>query len=354
LDRYAAVAIQSSVSTCTTRDQVMANVEHCMTLIDNDAMFFGRMLGFPVRLVVLPEYCFSDWRGVTAPWWDEEVDPLDVCIEIPGPETDRIAETARKHGIYIAAHALERKPEFPEYFFNCGFIVSPEGEVIYTRNKTEHAGFLMYASPHDVLDQYMEHYANGRSVGETLYPVVETEIGRLGMSMCYEMIIPELHRQLVANGTEVMLRPTAEVDQWQQSPIEVSQILDRARAIENVAYYVTAQLGPSNVNAATHHWAGSSRVIDYNGAIIAQAGTTGETLVGGVIDVDRLREARTAGQTYLAKSVPVEGWHRLPLYRPETYDYLQTPSYPANLWSERPQTRAEKWDLIKGLGETRE
>jgi hypothetical protein len=151
-----------------------------------------------------------------------------------------------------------------------------------------------------------------------------------------------------------MLRPTAEVDQWQQSPIEVSQILDRARAIENVAYYVTAQLGPSNVNAATHHWAGSSRVIDYNGAIIAQAGTTGETLVGGVIDVDRLREARTAGQTYLAKSVPVEGWHRLPLYRPETYDYLQTPSYPANLWSERPQTRAEKWDLIKGLGETRE
>lgn len=329
----------------------MENIQHCMTLVEKDALFFERMLGFPVRLVVFPEYGFSDWRGVTSPWWEQEVDPLEVCIEIPGPETDVIAEQARKHGLYIAAHALELKPEFPGYFFNCGFIVSPEGELIYTRNKVEHAGFLMYASPHDVLDRYMDHYADGRTVGETLYPVVETDIGRLGMSMCYEMIVPELHRQLVANGAEIVLRPTAEIEQFQQPPIEISQVLDRARAIENVAYYITAQLGPSKLNAATEHWSGSSRVIDYSGAVMAEARTSGETLVGAVLDVDRLRLAREAGQSYLAKSVPVDGQRRLPLYRPETYDYFQTPSYPANIWKDRPQTRAEKWDLIKDLGE---
>jgi predicted amidohydrolase len=351
MERYVAVAIQNQVTCCTKRSEVMANVEHCMRLIDTDARFFERMLGFPMRLVVLPEYCFSDWRGVTAPWWEAEVDPLEVCIEIPGPETDVIAAKAREHGIYIAAHALELKPEFPGYFFNCGFIVGPDGSIVYTRNKVEHAGFLMYASPHDVLDEYMAHYSNGRSVGETLYPVVETDIGRLGMAMCYEMIVPELHRQLVANGAEVMLRPTAEVEMFQQAPTDVSQVLDRARAIENVAYYVTAQLGPSTVSAASHHWSGSSRVIDYNGSIIAQARTTGETLVGGVIDVDRLRAVRAVGQTYVAKSVPVDGRRRLPLYRPDTYDYLTQASYPSNLWRERPQSRQEKWDLIKQLGE---
>ncbi len=351
MDRYVAVAVQNRLRWCTRREELMANIEHCMTLLDKNAMFYERMLGFPVKLAVFPEYGFSDWRGVTAPWWDGEVDPMDVCIEIPGPETDRIAAKAKELGIYIAAHALEKKPEFPGYFFNCGFIVDPDGELIYRRNKVEHAGFLMYASPHDVLDEYMKHYGDGRSVGETLYPVVETPIGRLGMCMCYEMIVPELHRQLVANGAEVLMRPTAEMEMFQQEPHDVSQVLDRARAIENCAYYVTAQMGPSDLNAATDDWSGSSRIISYDGTVLAQARTTGETLVGAVIDVDRLRHARAKGQTYLAKSVPVDGKRRLPLFRPETYDYFERPSYPANLWSEKPQTRAEKWALISELGE---
>lgn len=351
MDRYVAVAVQNQVKCCTKRHEVMENIEHSLNLIDRDAMFFQRMLGFPVKLVVFPEYGFSDWRGVTAPWWDKEVDPIDVCIEIPGPETEVIARKAREKGIYIAAHALEYDKNFPGHFFNCGFIIDPNGKLIYKRHKTEHAGFLMYTSPHDVLNKYMELYSKGRSVGETLFPVVDTPIGRLGMCMCYEMIVPEIHRQLVANGAEVILRPTAEIEQFQQAPTEVSQILDRARAIENAAYYVTAQMGPSILNAATHHWSGSSRIINYDGAILADARTTGETLIGAVIDIDRLRKVRSVGQTYVAKSVPVNGQRRLPLWRPECYDYYKIPSYPANLWQDRPQTRKEKWDLIQKLGE---
>jgi predicted amidohydrolase len=348
---YGAVCIQNVVEVCAKRSEVMKNVERCCTLIDRCAGFFSRMLGEQVRLVTFGEYHLQDWRGVTAPWWDQEVDPIEVCISIPGEETERLGQKAKQYGIYIAAQALEYDPNFPGYFFNCGFIISPEGKVIYKRHKTEHAGFLMYASPHDVLDRYMELYAKGRSVGETIYPVVETEIGTLGMCMCYEMIIPELHRQLVANGAEVIIRPTAEMEMFSAEPRNVSHTLDRARAIENVAYYIVPHIGPANYAGAREEWAGGSIIVNYDGRVMAQASTVGETLIGAVIDVDRLRRVRANGQNYLAKSVPHKGVRGLPLFRPETYDYLQKGSYPANLWAKRPQTRKEKWDLIKDLGE---
>ncbi len=351
IEPYTAVCIQNTVDVCAKRKEVMKNVERCCVLIDRCATFFTRMLGEPLKLVTFGEYHLQDWRGVTAPWWDEEVDPIEVCITIPGEETEKLGQKAKQHGIYIVAHALEYDANFPGYFFNCGFIISPEGKVIYKRRKTEHAGFLMYASPHDVLDKYMEIYGKGKTVGETIYPVVDTEIGKLGMAMCYEMIVPELHRQLVANGAEVIIRPTAEMDMWTSEPNNISHTLDRARAIENVAYYVVPHIGPANYAGAREEWAGGSIIVNYDGRVLAQAKTAGETLIGAVIDVERLRRIRKTGQTYLAKSIPNKGVTGLPLFRPETYDYWQKGSYPANLWKDRPQTRKEKWDLIKGLGE---
>ena len=351
IEPYAAVCVQNEVQVCTKRSEIKKNLERCCTLIDRCSGFFTRMLGERVRLVTFGEYHLQDWRGVTAPWWDHEVDPLEVCITIPGEETERLGQKAKQYGIYIAAQALEIDPNFPGYFFNCGFLISPEGKVIYKRHKTEHAGFLMYASPHDVLDRYMELYGKGRSVGETIFPVVDTEIGKIGMCMCYEMIVPELHRQLVANGAEVIIRPTAEMDMMTTEPRNVSRLLDRARAVENVAYYVVPHIGPAIYAGAREEWAGGSIIVNYDGTVLAETRTCGETLIGAVIDVERQRRARKVGNNYLAKSVPVKGVRGLPLYRPEVYDYLDKGSYPANLWAKRPQTRQEKWDLIQGLGE---
>lgn len=351
IEPYVAVCIQNEVTVAAKRSQVMQNVDRCCTLIDKCAGFFGRQFGEKVRLIAFPEYHLQDWRGVTAPWWDAEVDPLGVCITIPGDETDKLAKKAKQYGVYIAAHALELDPNFPGYFFNCGFIISPEGEIIYKRHKTEHAGFLMYASPHDVLDRYMEVYGKGRTVGETIFPVVDTEIGVLGMCMCYEMIVPELHRQLVSNGAEIIIRPTAEMDLFQSEPRNISLVLDRARAVENVAYYIVPHLGPANFSGARDEWAGGSVIVNYDGRVLSKAQTTGETLIAAVIDVDRQRRVRREGGNYLAKSVSVSGVRGLPLYRPEVYDYWKKGCYPANVWETRPQTRDEKWKLIRDLGE---
>jgi predicted amidohydrolase len=351
IEPYGAVCVQNEVRVCTKRSEIRANVERCCSLIDKCAVFFGRKLAVPVRLVAFGEYHLQDWRGVTAPWWDHEVDPLDVCITMPGEETDALARKAKQHGFYIAGHALELDPNFPGYFFNTGFLISPEGEIVYKRRKSEHAGYLMYASPHDVLTKYMETYGKNKSVGETLFPVIDTEIGKIGMCMCYEMMIPEVHRQLVANGAEVIVRPTAEMDMYTSEPRNISLTLDRARAIENVAYYVVPHIGPAIYDGARDEWAGGSVIINYEGLVLAKAQTNGETLIGAVIDVDRQQRLRRVGAS-MPKSVIADGVRGLPLYRPESYDYLRKRSYPADLWAERPQTRKEKWELIKKLGET--
>jgi predicted amidohydrolase len=351
IEPFVAVCVQNEVKVCSKRREVMENVQRCVSLIDRCALFFERQFGEKVKLITFGEYHLQDWRGVTAPWWNEECDPIDVCITIPGDETEILAKKAQQYGVYIQAHALELDPHFPGYFFNCGFIISPDGEIIYKRRKTEHAGFLMYASPHDVLDRYMEIYGKGKTVGETIFPVVDTELGKIGMAMCYEMIVPELHRQLVSNGAEIIIRPTAEMDLFQTEPRNVSLVLDRARAIENVCHYIVPHIGPANFAGARDEWAGGSVIVNYDGVVAAKAGTTGETLIAAVIDVERQRRVRAVGSNYVAKSVPVNGVRGLPLYRPEVYDYWKKGCYPPNIWKDRPQTRNEKWDLIKKLGE---
>jgi hypothetical protein len=141
------------------------------------------------------------------------------------------------------------------------------------------------------------------------------------------------------------------MDVFQSEPRNISLVLDRARAIENVCHYVVPHLGPAVFKGARDEWAGASVIVNYDGVVLAEARTSGETLIGAVIDVERQRRARANGANYLAKSVPVDGVRGLPLYRPEVYDYWHKGSYPPNLWKDRPQTRREKWELIKRLGE---
>lgn len=351
IEPYSAVVVQNAVRPCTHRAELKVNLERCLELIDRCATRFSRNLGEQVRLITFPEYFLQDWRAITVPWCSEEADPLDVCIEIPGEETEMLAAKAREYALYIAAQALEIHPAFPGYFFNCGFIIDPSGDVIYKRHKAEHAGYLMYASPHDVLTRYLEVFGNGGSPTDALFPVVDTEIGRLGMCMCFEMKVPEIHRQLVANGAEVVIRPTAEMDAFTHEPHPNGLMLDRVRALENVAYYVVPHLGPAlDAPWAADEWAGGSAIVAFDGAVLAKAHTTGETLIGAVIDIDRLRRVRARGANSMAPSIPWRDRRGLPLFRPELYDYLDRASYPADSWAERPYSRTEKRQLIESIG----
>src|SRR5262249_12300010 len=106
------------------------------------------------------------------------------AIDIPGPETDVLALLAREHDVFIIAEAKAKHPDWPDLFFNVGFIIDPDGAVILQHYKL--SALLPYersVSPHDLYDWWIERH--GRTLG-AFWPVAETAIGRLGVMMAME------------------------------------------------------------------------------------------------------------------------------------------------------------------------
>jgi predicted amidohydrolase len=317
MNPYQVICVQPAIYTARNRHDVKANVLRIANTIEEMVFLQHRRqetrgMG-KVKLLTLPEYAFTDWRKLAKGM----INGLDIAVEIPGPEMAPLAAAAKHNGIYIAAQALEIIPQFPNHYLNAAFIYGPSGELIYKRHKLRHGLLTLYTSPNDILDRYLAEFSQGRTVGETVFPVVETEIGTLGMCVCHEIRTPEVARQLTANGAEVIIRPTIEPD------LAGRGILDRARAIENKVYFVASNAGHSVEDRITGD-SGSSRIIGFNGEVIAESGLSDST-TWGTIDVGRLRASK--------------GQSKLPLYAPAVFDYHQHPSLPANMLGDDPPDR---------------
>jgi predicted amidohydrolase len=116
----------------------------------------------------------------------------------------------------------------------------------------------------------------------------------LGAAICYDWLFPEAMRQLVANGAELLLRVSAYMDPWGATPpMDWWTVINRARAIENIAYVVASNQGASLRHYAPFSWPGGSMVVDYDGRILAQADPgAGEKIVVAEVDLGALRAAR--------------------------------------------------------------
>jgi predicted amidohydrolase len=127
-----------------------------------------------------------------------------------------------------------------------------------------------------------------------MFPVARTEIGNLGCAICYDWLFPEAIRQLAFNGAEVLIRVSAYMDPWGATPpMDWWTVVNRCRALENMAYVVAANQGVSLRNYPPFSWPGGSMVVDFDGRILAQADPgPGEKIVVAEIDLDALRAAR--------------------------------------------------------------
>lgn len=260
----------------------------------------------PPRLVVMPEFAFQGPpRQMPASQWIER-----ACATIPGPITDRFAEIARQRGIYIAGNHFEVDPRWPDRFFNSSFLIGPDGDILLRYRRINTA---TWTSPHDILDEYRDAYGE-----EGLFPVVDTELGRLAILPCGEIGVPELSRVFMLRGAEVILHPTNE-------PItgrgEAAKI---CRAAENMVYLISANVaGPIGFSADGSELGGHSQIVDFRGQVLSHEDAPVETTaVSATIDVEALREARR--DTGMANALLRSRWH---MYRPhfEAADF-----YPAN------------------------
>ena len=116
--------------------------------------------------------------------------------------------------------------------------------------------------------------------------VVDTPIGRVGLTVCYDLRFPELYQQLVLKGAELFSIPSAFTAVTGAAHWEV---LLRARAIENLCYVLAPNQGGQHENGRQTY--GHSVVIEPWGKILA-CKLSGAGLVTAEIDLQRLQQLR--------------------------------------------------------------
>jgi nitrilase len=132
-------------------------------------------------------------------------------------------------------------------------------------------------------EQYREstHVAPGSDM-----VIADTPVGKLGLSVCYDMRFPELYRELVSRGAEWLAMPAAFTVPTGRAHWET---LLRARAIENLCYVVApAQSGTHSSGRETY---GDSLIVDYWGQILSRL-AKGAGVITAEIDLAKQAETR--------------------------------------------------------------
>lgn len=158
-------------------------------------------------------------------------------------------------------------------------VFNPEGEVIARYDKMH----LFDVKVEDKQAEYSE--SKSFEAGDQVV-WADTPMGRVGLSICYDLRFPELYRRLLEGGAEILTVPSAFTQVTGQAHWEV---LLRARAIENQCYVLAANHG--GVHNAKRETYGHSMIVDPWGRILAQV-EKGEGFACAEIDLSALHELR--------------------------------------------------------------
>ena len=219
-------------------------------------------------LVLLPEY----WVIIG----HSDTDKL-AHAEQPGqgPVQDFMAASALLHHIWLIGGTLPLCSDHPGKVCNTTLVYDPLGQCVARYDKMHLFGFCNGS----------EAYDEARTIvaGKTVASF-EAPLGRVGLSVCYDLRFPELYRALGSCALIVVpaaFTHTTGLAHW--------EILLRARAIENQCYVLAAAQGGLHENGR-RTW-GHSMLIDPWGHIVAQL-AQGEGVITGEIDAQFLRSVR--------------------------------------------------------------
>lgn len=208
--------------------------------LDNCRQFDSRIARAAERkadLVVLGECITSVGNGLSA---EDSAEP------IPGPVTNYLGRLADRYDIYIVTTLYER---VDHRIFNTAVLLDPEGRLVGRYRKVCLA---------------RGEYRSGIAPGSE-FPVFDTDLGKIGLMICFDVHMPEVARGLAANGAEIIAMPI----------MGGHPDLARARAIENQVYLVTSTYSVNDDWMQTGVW-------DLNGKLLVRALREDEVVVAEV------------------------------------------------------------------------
>jgi deaminated glutathione amidase len=204
----------------------------------------------------------------------------EVAEPIPGPVSERLAETARAMGMWVLGGGLLERDGSRVH--DTAALFDRSGELVARYRK-------IHLYDVDLPGQPPFRESATITPGEELV-THEVEDTRVGLSICYDVRFPELYRGLMALGAEVLMVPA----QFQHATgREHWHALLRARAIENLAYVVApGQWGTYGAPERGRRSFGHSLVVDPWGRVVAEAPEEGTGVWFAELDLAELRRIR--------------------------------------------------------------
>lgn len=248
--------VAACVQIAITPNHVEANVDKGVLWLEKAAR------EHQAELVVFPETVTTGYEtGLTA----EEL--WDLVDTAPGKTTHKIQAAARRLGVYVVWPSY-RRGEVKGQVWNSAILINPDGGITGIYDKT-------HPAPWERRD------GGGWVEVGTRADVFETDLGSIGMMICYDGDFPELSRLMAIKGAEVIARPSA-----LQRSYDIWYITNAARAYDNHVYVVASNL--VGQDACGNFGFGHSMIVSPIAWRLAQARGT-EEIVSAKLDPDPLR-----------------------------------------------------------------
>lgn len=295
---YSAFALQSVCDAVNQDGNVEAAHDRIKRNLDRIAQEVRATMGWTTlfqglapRLAVLPEYVLTgfpiregvkDWRA-------------KATFEPESFVHKGLADIAAANNLYLAVNLYERNEIAPDMYFQANLLFGPDRTLHYRYLRTIS---ITTPSSFDYWDRYVE------KVGiENVFPVADTEIGRIGPVASEEILFPEIARALAMSGAEILAHSTSEAASPSLTPKDIAK---RARAIENSAYVISANTaGITGTSMPSASADGMSKIVSPDGKILADADTGPSMNAASVIDIGALRAKRARpAMTNLLMRVP--------------------------------------------------
>jgi len=204
------------------------------------------------QMVVLPE-CFALMAM-------DDKENIELAEEQgKGLIQDTLSQCAIDNKVWIVGGSIPLKSNNPERVSVASVMFNDKGKIVARYNKIHLFDVELDCDDNDSKEVYKE--SDTFEAGKEIV-VVDTPFGKIGMSICYDLRFPILYREMVKQGAEILLIPSAFTKTTGKIHWEA---LIKARAIENQCYVIAPAQGGYHVNG--RHTYGHSMTVDYIGHV---------------------------------------------------------------------------------------
>ena len=262
-------AFTTAVVQMVSGSEVATNLASAGRLIEQAAQAGARLVALPENFALLGR---------------REQDKLAVAeSDGAGPIQDFLAEMAQRHGIYLVGGTIPLRGADPQRVRAACLLHGPNGQRLARYDK-------IHLFDVDVGESAggAERYRESASIepGDAVV-TVDTELGCIGLAVCYDLRFPELFRALLAKGAEILILPSAFTEttgaaHW--------HLLCRARVVENLCYLLAPGQGGLHDNGRRTY--GHSLIAGPWGEVLAEHVDDGEGIACADIDLTALHRLR--------------------------------------------------------------